>query len=386
MKNKKLWMCIGLGLLVLLGGCASGHSSNSASISPSAAALAPGQSVQFQATLPGNPKSVAWSVNGISGGNGTLGTIDASGNYTAPTDTQSMAVTIAAASGSGASSSVSAQVFVVAPGVVEPTQNPQVALYSITPPDAANVTIQFGPTTSYGRSTWAEGSPTGGGQVNIFVAGMLANSTYHMQAILQFTPGLSYTDTDHVFATGTLPAAELPSITTTTTAGMTPQSGVELLDLLSIPVTTKLGAVVTDLNGNILWAYAPGTTVPAGVVPGPVKLLPNGHFLIDFAEGQADGLDSVIQEVDLSGQIIWQLTATQLNAELAAATCTGCNITVVGTHHDFAILPNGHLVVIAATQQVVSGTTVTGDVLIDLDQNRKPVWLWNGFDHLDITR
>ena len=80
------------------------------------------------------------------------------------------------------------------------------------------------------------------------------------------------------------------------------------------------------------------------------------------------------------------MTAAQLNQALAAATCTGCNITVVGTHHDFALFPNGHLVVIAATKQVVSGTTVTGDVLIDLDQNRKPVWLWNEFDHLDINR
>jgi arylsulfate sulfotransferase len=386
MENKRLWTCFCLCLAVLEGGCASGHSSNVASISPNAVALAPGQSVQFQATLPGNTKSIAWSVNGISGGNGMLGTIDASGNYTAPTDTQSIAVTIAAASGPGSSSSVSAQAFIVAPGVVEPTQNPQVALYTITPPTAANVTIQFGPTTSYGRSTWAQGSPTSGGPVNIFVAGMLANSSYHMQATVQFGPGVSYADADHVFATGTFPTAELPSITTTTTAGMTPQSGVELLDLLSLPATTKLGVAVTDLNGNMLWAYAPGTTVPAGVVAGPVKLLPNGHFLIDFAQGLADGLDSVIQEVDLSGEIIWQLSAAQLNQDLAAATCMGCNITVVGTHHDFAVLPNGHLVVIAATQQVVSGTTVTGDVLIDLDQNRKPVWLWNEFDHLDITR
>ena len=387
MKNKKLWMSCCLCLLVLEGGCAAGHSSNTLSISPSAVALAPGKSIQFQTTMRGNSQGVAWSVNGISGGNATIGTIDTTGNYTAPSDAQSIAVTIGAASGSGSStSSASAQAFIVAPGVVEPTQNPQVALYTITPPAAANVTIQFGPTASYGRSTWAQGSPTSGGPVNIFVAGMLANSSYHMQATLQFGPGVSYTDADHAFATGTFPTAELPSITATTTAGMTAQSGVELLDLLSVPATTKLAVAVTDLNGNVLWAYAPGTTVPAGVVPGPVKLLPNGHFLIDFAEGLADGLDSVIQEVDLSGQIIWQLTAAQLNQDLAAATCTGCNITVVGTHHDFAILPNGHLVVIASTQQVVSGVTVTGDVLIDLDQNRKPVWLWNEFDHLDITR
>jgi hypothetical protein len=90
--------------------------------------------------------------------------------------------------------------------------------------------------------------------------------------------------------------------------------------------------------------------------------------------------------VDLTGKLIWQMTAADLNKALAAATCAGCNITVVGTHHDFVMLPNGHLIVIAATQQDNSGTTVTGDVLIDLDQNHNPVWLWNEFDHLDINR
>jgi arylsulfate sulfotransferase len=102
--------------------------------------------------------------------------------------------------------------------------------------------------------------------------------------------------------------------------------------------------------------------------------------------GTVDGLNSVIQEVDLSGTLIWQMTAADLNTALAAATCTGCNITVVGTHHDFALLPNNHLIVIAAVQKVVSGTTVTGDVIIDLDENHKPVWLWNEFDHLDVNR
>ena len=384
---KKARMCFCLVALAVLGGCSSSSSTKTGSISPGAVAVSLGQSTQFQATLPGKSGSETWSVNGIAGGNATVGTITSTGLYTAPSDTDSIAVTItAASSGSSASSSATAQAYVVAPGAVQRTQNPQVALYTITPPAAANVTIQFGPTTSYGLSTWTQGSPTIGGPVSIFVAGMTANATYHMQATLQFAGAAAYTDSDHTFAAGTFPAGELPSIAATTTAGMTPQSGIELLDLLSVPTTTKVGVAVTDLNGNVLWAYAPGTTVPAGVVPGPVKLLPNGHFLIDFAQGQADGLDSIIQEVDLGGDVIWQLTAAQLNAELAAATCTGCNIKIVGTHHDFAILPNGHLIVIGAVDQVISGTNVTGDVLIDLDQNRNPVWVWNEFDHLDITR
>ena len=88
----------------------------------------------------------------------------------------------------------------------------------------------------------------------------------------------------------------------------------------------------------------------------------------------------------MGGNIIWQMTSTQLNQALAAATCAECNVTVLSTHHDIAILPNGHLILIADTQQVVGGTTVTGDVLIDLDQNHNPVWAWNEFNHLDVTR
>ena len=90
------------------------------------------------------------------------------------------------------------------------------------------------------------------------------------------------------------------------------------------------------------------------MVPNPIKLLPNGHFLINFS-GAATDWNSVLQEVDLTGKLIWQMTATDLNNALAAATCAGCNITVIGTHHDFVMLPNGHLIVLAATQQVISG-------------------------------
>jgi arylsulfate sulfotransferase len=380
---KKSWVYFCLLALVLAVGC--GSSSQSAtSISPSAVALSLGQSIQFHATLPGSTMGFDWSVNGISGGNSTVGTVDVNGNYTAPSTAQSVAVMVTAASSSVPTRSVSAQVFVVAPGTVVPTSNPQVALYTIALPGAGSVTVEFGPTTSYGLSTWTQQAPAGGGAMGTFVAGMVANSTYHMQATLKFSNGVTFTDLDHTFTTGTVPADTLPALTATTTSGMTPQSGVELLDLIATPATSsKIIMAVTDLSGNVLWTYDPG--LAAGTGADPIKLMPNGHFLINFS-GAPDGVNSVLQEVDLTGQVIWQMTAAQLNQALAAATCTGCNITVVGTHHDFVVLPNGHLILIASTTQVVSGTTVTGDVLIDLDQNRKPVWVWNEFDHLDINR
>ncbi len=64
-------------------------------------------------------------------------------------------------------------------GTVTATNNPQVALYTITPPFAGNVTVNFGPTTSYGKQTWSVATPSGGGPVSIEVAGMLASTAYH---------------------------------------------------------------------------------------------------------------------------------------------------------------------------------------------------------------
>lgn len=33
-----------------------------------------------------------------------------------------------------------------------------------------------------------------------------------------------------------------------------------------------------------------------------------------------------------------------------------------------------------------AGNAFLGDVLIDLDQNFNPLWVWNAFDHLDVNR
>jgi arylsulfate sulfotransferase len=358
-----------LGVISFSAGCGSSSSPVTLTISPQTAAIGTGQSTQFTATV--SRGTVAWTAS--------TGTIDSTGNYTAPSGTQSMTATVTATSMQDSTKSASATVNVVSPGQVAATANVQVATYNVSPAAPGNVSVQFGTDTNYGLTTWTQPVPTGGGPVSLFVAGMKGNTLYHMRGVVQFPDGSQYMDPDLTFTTGAYPSAQVPVVTATTTAGMTPQSGVELLDI----ITTTFPVLVSDLDGNILWAYNPG---PTGVGPNPIKLLPNGHFLINLSGQPADGTNSVLQEVDLTGKLIWQLTAADLNKALAAATCAGCNITVIGTHHDFVMLPNGHLVVLAATQQVVSGTTVTGDVIIDLDQNHNPVWLWNEFDHLDLNR
>jgi hypothetical protein len=308
----------------------------------------------------------------------TAGTVDSTGNYTAPSGNSTTA-TVTVESKKDSTKFATATIHVVAPGKVTATANPQVVIYSVSPLADGNVSVQFGPDTNYALTTSAQPIPQGGAEAKLYIAGMRASTQYHMRAVTSFNDGAQWTDSDQVFTTGAIDLTGVATITATTTPGMTPQSGVELLT----PVSGSSRPIVTDLNGTIIWMY---TGVPAGTVANPIKLLPNGHFLANFSVGQIDGGSSILQEIDLPGNVIWQMTAADLNNALAAATCAGCNITVVGTHHDFVMLPNGHLVVIAALQKTISGTVVTGDVLIDLDQNHKPVWLWNEFDHLDVNR
>jgi arylsulfate sulfotransferase len=384
------YLCV-LFLLAFLAGCASSDSSTVLSISPSPAFVASGQTIPFTATLSGDSSGVNWAVNGIVGGNSNIGTINSSGIFVAPSVTDNATATITAVAKDNSGDMASVTVSIVAPGTVTHTKNPQVALYTISPPADANVSIEFGPAANYGLTTWTQPTPSGGGPVSIYVAGMRANTLYHMRAVVQFSGASTIIDPDHTFTTGALPAAELPTISASTTAGMTPESGVELLALLSGSANGPVSTAVTDLSGNVLWGY--GVNLPAGYGVNPIKLMPNGHFLMNLSQGEPDGVDSIIQEVDLGGNVVWQMTAADLNQALASATCAGCNIRVVGTHHDFAVLPNGHVIVIAAENKVETGLTgytspvvVTGDVLVDLDENHKPVWVWSEFDHLDVNR
>lgn len=385
------WISLVVCAAVFTFGCGGGsmRQVSSITVSPQSAFVGASLVAPFTATVTGGSSGAVWSVNGMAGGNSTVGTIDSSGNYTAPAVTANSTATVTATSMSDPTKSASASVTIIAAGIVASTTNAQVATYAITPPSTANVSIQFGTDTTYGLTTWQQPTPAGGGPVSIFVAGMRINTPYHMRAVLKFADGTEFDDVDHTFTTGDIPVANLPSVSTVTTAGATPQPGVELLDLVG--GVAQRSIAVSDLAGNIIWTYDTG--LPQAFIGNPVKLLPNGHFLMNVSLGAPDGANSTLLEVDLTGKVIWKMAWGDLNKALGLATCPGCNITIVGTHHDFVALPNGHILVLAAETLPESGLTgfpnpvnVTGDVIIDLDENRVPVWVWSEFDHLDLNR
>jgi uncharacterized repeat protein (TIGR03803 family) len=86
---------VSLGLLAGCGGGGGGGGSSGSQpppvitvvVSPSTSSVLLGLKQQFQATVTGtNNSSVAWSVDGVVGGNSSVGTIDGNGNYAAPSD------------------------------------------------------------------------------------------------------------------------------------------------------------------------------------------------------------------------------------------------------------------------------------------------------------
>jgi arylsulfate sulfotransferase len=261
---------------------------------------------------------------------------------------------------------------------VTPTAHPLVAQYGITHfHQGFTAWVEFGTDTHYGRQTSvvSETVDTAGSvHMNILVAGMLQETTYHMRAHVD-SPSGPWVDEDHTFTTGTIPSSSpLPQFTVTrpTSQANAISGGVEVLSLVNTP-TAGLQGVATDLDGNVIW-YCPGEAIP-------LKPMDNGHFI--FMRGNA------LEEVDLTCQSIRRVSLDQLNASLQAHGYSWPPLDAL--HHDMLVLPNGHWIGLAQITKSVTangyGTIdVAGDVVLDIDPTGDVVWAWSSFDHLDINR
>jgi arylsulfate sulfotransferase len=266
-------------------------------------------------------------------------------------------------------------------GLVSATQNPQVARYTIVPPRSASITIEFGPDTNYGLQTAT------GRQVSVLVAGMRPFTTYHMRARIDFDDGTQMYDSDHTFTTGGLSLARVPKVTVTSPGNLQPNPGIELLDIFSVAHvanTDPVDVAAFDLNGHLIWFYdlQDGAVLDSAF---PIKMLPNGDFLMVVT-----GVSNEVREINLAGETVSRFTAAEVDAALSEANIP---ISINALHHDILPLPNGHLVLLANTVKTFNdlpgypgATPVVGDVLIDLDENRKVNWFWSTFDHLDVNR
>lgn len=355
-------------------------------ITPSSVLLVPGQTYQFQIAT-AEPQSPVLLVNGVAGGSSSTGTITPAGLYTAPSSASAQPIIIGIR-GQASSATVTLLNPANLSGSVAATQNPLVASYSLVIPTGASAQVQFGPDTTYGFPTSFVQSATGG-TVTILVAGMRASTTYHMQAVIDLPDGSQLLDTDHTFTTGSIPADQLPNLTATFAGVGTPSPGVELFSLFPESAANLLSTVATDLEGNVIWYY----NLSSYFFPEPVKPMPNGHMLVNvMPDGPPQGPQGSNQvlEVDLAGNIINTATIPAVNQALAGI---GADFQFSMFHHDVAVLPNGHWILLVNFSETINdvagipqGTVMLGDALIDWDpQQGTAGWIWNTFDHLDLT-
>ncbi len=264
------------------------------------------------------------------------------------------------------------------------TQNVLVAKFDLCASKAASAYVEFGPDTKYGLRTSSE-QPDANGAMSFLVAGMKQQTVYHMRAVITAADGTKTNGSDLTFQTGALLGPDLPSTKVTVTPGMTPAPGVELATL---SVAGEGGQVVGfDNAGNVVWYY---NFDPALGIAQPIKLLPNGHMLAQLYAQSQGPPGSTLREIDLAGNVIHEISYDDINHELAKA---GYDLSVNSVNHDFAYLPNGHLILIGTDEKTFTNLpgfpgplTVRGNDLIDLDPNYKPVWVWKTFDHMDVNR
>lgn len=249
------------------------------------------------------------------------------------------------------------------------TQNPLVAQYTLRNlRPGLTAWVEFGTDTNYGRQTSTV--TTSEVPVNILVAGMKPQTTYHMRAVVG-----TWVDQDQTFTTGALPAQlPPPGITVTRpNPNLSPAPGVELFSLVG-GQPSMLQSLVTDLQGNIIWYY------PAGAAP--IKPMDSGHFILN--------LSSDLREIDLAGNTIRDVSVDQANQSLQAR---GYPFSITVFSHDVLTLGNGHWIGLAQSTKDFTdlpgypGTThVLGDVLVDIDPTGNVVWAWSAFDYLDVNR
>ncbi|MFI5403821.1 MAG: aryl-sulfate sulfotransferase, partial [Planctomycetota bacterium] len=141
---------------------------------------------------------------------------------------------------------------------------------------------------------------------------------------------------------------------------------------------------LVDMDGKVVhtWktAYTPGAWL---------QLMPNGNLLKaghkqDEAVFHGGGIGGVIQEIDWDGKVVWEFELATSERRL---------------HHDFELMPNGNILVIAwefhsKAEAIARGrdeekTEEVGfwpDVVLELKpaktKGAEVVWTWRAWDHL----
>jgi hypothetical protein len=199
--------------------------------------------------------------------------------------------------------------------------------------------------------------------MNFYVAGMYANTQYSMRHDIQSGPSITSGPTLS-FTTGSS-AVTFP-VTTVLNPADQPTS-------LSHGIVLQSDGAALDLAGRLVW-YQPnaGFTIHRPVSGGTFLGVGNRR----------------LREIDLTGSVLRETTAERVSEQLVAMGRRPIN----NIHHEATRLPNGFTAVLGSVEQIMNDVQgpgpvdIIGDAIIVLDRNFIVSWVWDAFDHLDVTR
>jgi len=268
--------------------------------------------------------------------------------------------------------------------VVTPTAHPLVALLSAPPcPAGSQFRAEFR-RAGDSVSTHTSAEPCHAGRSNnVYIAGMRADSEYQIRP---------ESDANWItFHTGLLDG-RFPPVSIPTPRAGGGRSADQLL--VSSILTEPYHNQATDLDGNVVWTLA-----SEGFL---TRVLSGGRFLllVEAANSQNDIKRwQAVREVDLLGHTLRETNASRVAEQLASrgirSKCMKDGEQCVsGFHHEAILLPNGHILVVAGLERMFpdgaqgskNPVDVLGDLVVDLDQDLQVAWVWNSFDHMDVTR
>ncbi|HJZ58343.1 MAG TPA: aryl-sulfate sulfotransferase, partial [Gemmataceae bacterium] len=270
--------------------------------------------------------------------------------------------------------------------VVTPTANPLVALYSVPPSSAGMVRVQFA--VAGANPAWRNTDTRAvvpGKSINVFVAGMLPNTTYQMRHVFGDGTGSA----PLLFTTGSIPATlTIPAFTVEQPPGLGSATDQDMV--FHQRPRTAVNApplIATDLAGHVTWYYdlsQSGFTLDKG----GQSLIPGGTLLVNGVDQYTPipTAPNVLREIDLAGNPIRETNLAVLNVQLAALGYER----VHAFHHDTRRLPDGSTVALTLTERTfdINGTPTNfvGEMVVVLDQDFQVKWAWDAFDHLDVHR
>ncbi|MFB3828380.1 MAG: aryl-sulfate sulfotransferase [Bryobacteraceae bacterium] len=277
--------------------------------------------------------------------------------------------------GESAAASVTYEVAPRAAGapVISATAHPMVWLYS-APACTAGGRIRVSLEGQDGATQYTPWQPCAAGLTfNQYLAGMRAAGTYRVRHEVDAGSGA----VNGPYLNLRVPDVAIP--VPDFKVAQPPQPPVPQGVLLQSVLFTN--PLATDLNGNPVWFY-----------PQPLTFLtranPGGTFWGILEDFFSDPSGQVVREFDLAGNTVRETNAARINEQLAAR-----GLRLIGSfHHEALSLPDGGVLVLASSEQAVEDlqgpgrVNVIGDTIIALDRDMQVVWVWDCFDHLDLSR